>query len=78
VVCLEVESAAWGLVARWGCGAAAAHEVAAAAARGVAASILVYLHSNFVTLKWKNLLVVFLLFLTRKKILFVFTRRRLR
>jgi len=34
VVCLEVESAAWGLVARWGCGAAATHEVAAAAAGG--------------------------------------------
>jgi len=40
VVCLEVESAAWGLVARWGCGASAAHEVAAVAAGGVPASIL--------------------------------------
>ena len=40
MVCLEVESAAWGLVARWGCGAAAAHDVAAAAAGGVVASIL--------------------------------------
>ena len=40
MVCLEVEAAAWGLVARLGCGAAAAHEVAAAVAEGVAASIL--------------------------------------
>jgi len=35
-----VESAAWGLVARWGCETSAAHEVAAAAVGGAAASIL--------------------------------------